>query len=266
MKKALSVIAGVAILMALGACTALQSNPGTSARQYPMNTEATLQAYHWTLQTIAANGLAHEAAPTGLNSKPLILNFSGQRISIDGLCNALNGDYTINEFHIQITHLVSTMKTCANEQLMRYEHEVAQRLPTATHWSLQNASSASPALALTFKDGTAWKLTGKPTAATRYGGKPQRIFLEVAPQRVTCTHALIPNHQCLKVREITYDDQGLKTDTGEWTYYYDTIEGYEHQPGVRNILRINRYTQKTPPADASSHVDILDMIIESETI
>lgn len=108
-------------------------------------------------------------------------------------------------------------------------------------------------------------MADEPTAATRYGGEPQRIFLEVAPQREACSHPLMPNHQCLKVRKIAYDDRGLKTGAGEWMYYYGTIEGYEHQPGVRNVLRINRYTRNNPPADASRYADILDMIVESET-
>ncbi len=265
MKNTLSLTTGIALLIALAGCTTPQSTSDTPAQQHSMKTETTLQAYHWTLKTVAAKGQAPQAAPAGLNGKPLVLNFSNQQVSVDGLCNLLNGGYKTHQSHINITQAVSTMKACADDQLMRYEQEVGQRLPTATHFSLLNASSTSPALVLTFKDGLEWNLTGEPTAAARYGGEPQRIFLEVAPQREACSHPLMANHQCLKVREITYDDRGLKTGTGEWTYYYGSIEGYEHQPGVRNVLRINRYTRQNPPADASSHADILDMIVESET-
>lgn len=60
------------------------------------------------------------------------------------------------------------------------------------------------------------------------------------------------NHQCLKVREIQYSDSGVKT--------YNTVTGCtttatsrattRHTPGVRNVLRINRYELKNVPADA----------------
>ncbi|MBP7647899.1 MAG: DUF4377 domain-containing protein, partial [Comamonas sp.] len=78
---------------------------------------------------------------------------------------------------------------------------------------------------------------------------------------------LIPNAQCLQVRELKYNEQGLKQSTGTWENFYGTIEGYTHQAGVRNVLRIKRFTRPEPvPADASKYVYILDMTVESETV
>jgi len=71
--------------------------------------------------------------------------------------------------------------------------------------------------------------------------------------------------QCLQVRELKYDDQGLKVGTpAPFGNFYATIEGYTHQPGVRNVLRVNRYEIKDPPADAPSQAFVLDMVVESE--
>ncbi|HYM87381.1 MAG TPA: DUF4377 domain-containing protein, partial [Pseudoxanthomonas sp.] len=42
------------------------------------------------------------------------------------------------------------------------------------------------------------------------------------------------------------------------------IEGYTHEAGIRNVLRVKRYTIKHPPADGSSLVYVLDMVVESE--
>ena len=264
MKKTLALTIGLTAVIGLGACSTSQTTSHTSVQQGSMNATTALQAYHWTLSTVTAKDQpAVAVAPAGAG-QPLVLDFSSQRLSVKGLCNLLNGSYTLDGSRITISHMASTLMACSDSQLMRYEQDIGQRLPTVTNWNI-DSSAASPTLVLTFEDGTQWSMQGEPTAATLYGGEPQRIFLEVAPQRVACSHPLIQDYQRLHVREITYDDRGIKTDVGDWQYYYDNIQGYEHQAGVRNVLRINRYTRKNPPADASSKVDILDMVVETET-
>jgi hypothetical protein len=63
-----------------------------------------------------------------------------------------------------------------------------------------------------------------------------------------------------------YSSQGIKQSAGEWQNYYGSIEGYTHQDGVRNVLRIKRFTRDQAPADASKHIDVLDMTVESEIV
>ena len=66
------------------------------------------------------------------------------------------------------------------------------------------------------------------------------------------------------MRELKYDDKGLKVGTpGPFGHFYNTIEGYTHEAGVRNVLRVNRYPIKNPPADAPSQAYVLDMVVES---
>src|SRR5260221_1131106 len=86
-----------------------------------------------------------------------------------------------------------------------------------------------------------------PTAQTQYGSAGERIFLEVAPQRTACNHPLIKDFQCLRVREIRYGDNGVKTSTGEGENFYSEIEGYKHEPGIPNVLRIQRYKRQNVP-------------------
>ena len=108
---------------------------------------------------------------------------------------------------------------------------------------------------------------GAPTAATRFGGPAERVFLEVGPETKPCSHPLIPDKQCLQVREVRFDENGLRVgEPGEWQNFFDEIEGYTHQPGVRNVLRIDRYTRKDVPADASRYAYVLDMVVESEQV
>ena len=88
----------------------------------------------------------------------------------------------------------------------------------------------------------------------------------MAPQRTACNHPLIKDFQCLRVREIRYGDNGVKTSTGEWENFYSEIEGYKHEPGIRNVLRIQRYKRQNVPADASAYAYVLDMVVESERV
>lgn len=67
------------------------------------------------------------------------------------------------------------------------------------------------------------------------------------------------------MREVRYDDQGIKSGTdGEFQNFYSDIEGYAHEPGIRNVLRVKRYAITNPPADGSSIAYVLDMVVESE--
>ena len=50
---------------------------------------------------------------------------------------------------------------------------------------------------------------------------------------------------------------------GAFGNFYDRIEGYSHEPGIRNVLRVDRYTIKNPPADASKYAYVLDLVVES---
>jgi hypothetical protein len=78
-----------------------------------------------------------------------------------------------------------------------------------------------------------------------------------------------PNTRCLQVRERHFDEHGLAVGTpGEWQPLHENIEGFTHKEGERNVLRIKRYNRTPAPERprASSTLDVLDMIIESEIV
>jgi hypothetical protein len=70
--------------------------------------------------------------------------------------------------------------------------------------------------------------------------------------------------QCLQVRSLEFNAQGLKQNVGPWENFFDTIQGFEHRAGERNVLRLKRFTNPNPPADASRYVYVLDMVVETE--
>ncbi|MDB5851385.1 MAG: hypothetical protein JWP29_5137, partial [Rhodoferax sp.] len=121
-------------------------------------------------------------------------------------------------------------------------------------------------LRLATADGSLLTWTGQPTPESRFGGPGTLVFMEVAARRVPCAHPLIRDATCLQVRDRAYDAQGLATGTpGPWQPLFGDIEGYTHTEGVRNVLRVKRFERATPmPADVSSRVLVLDMVVETE--
>jgi len=224
---------------------------------------SSLSAYHWQLDKALDGGGNSQPQWIGSGGKPVTLTFKDQRLSVAGLCNAMGASYQTTGTKMHISQVTSTMRMCSDADLMKYEQAVGQRLPEVSAWSIDEAQSG-PTLTLRFEDGGQWLLEGEPTAETRYGSAGEIMFLEIAPQEVACAHPLIPNKQCLNVRTVQYDAAGIKLGHGPWQPLYESIEGYQHEPGVRNVLRVKRYTRKDVPADASRYAYVLDMTVESE--
>ncbi|MCC6870645.1 MAG: META and DUF4377 domain-containing protein [Burkholderiales bacterium] len=222
-----------------------------------------LHDHSWTLK---AGTDASGAAIDGLivADHPFVLRFDGKRVSVSGGCNQMNGGWRLSESsRLEIGRLAATMKAC-EPALMNADTALAAVL--AQPLDARIDAGATPTLHLTSTTGQALTLTGQPTLKSLYGA-PTRIFLEVAPQTVPCHPGAGAPTQCLQVRERKYDQQGLRVGSpGEWRIFYDRIDGYTHTPGVRNVLRIDRYQRKQVPADASKYVYALDMVVESEVV
>ena len=222
-----------------------------------------LPKYQWRLTGATdAKGQAIDALLVR-TELPVTLEFGGSKLAVSNTCNRMNGGYTIGGKAIVIDKLASTMMACADPKLMALDGEISRRLEGPL--TLLLAESEPPQLRITNRAGDTFSFRAEPTAETRYGGPAERVFLEVAAQTKPCSHPLIPDMQCLQVRELQYDDKGLKVGTpGAFGNFYDSIEGYTHQPGVRNVLRLQRYTRQNVPADASKYAYVLDMVVESD--
>ena len=175
-------------------------------------------------------------------------------------CNAMGADFTLDAGELGLGPMISTQMACP-EPLMAMEREAHTRL--AGRHQVQLEPGEPPRLRLVNALGDTLVFSGAPTAQTRHGSAPERVFLEVAAERIECQHPLMPDHRCLRVREVHYDDQGRKQGTGEWGPLYAEIEGFEHRPGTRSVLRLDRYRRQDVPADASSVAYVLDMVVET---
>ncbi|HLR83214.1 MAG TPA: META domain-containing protein [Paenalcaligenes sp.] len=275
------VFLGLAITSAftLAACSSHVENKDEFMEQA---NQTALTAYVWHLERVsqpksgqaaaAANqssadeGQSLPAAPAEM--RPFDISFNDDRVSVEGLCNNLSGSYTVNGERINISQMMSTRKMCSDDAVMALENYVGQVLPAAEQWQLQGVDTAqlaqsTPTLELRFANGMRWQLEGTATAQTKYGQEPVTEFLQVDPQVQTCTDG---SGECLKVRQLEYDDRGIRTETGPWQQIQrDQLEGYELDPNYSSIIRVKRFMESV--ADGENRpVYVHDMTVETQAI
>ena len=219
-----------------------------------------LQGNHWLLDSATDASGKRVDALFARADKPVTLDFTDGRLSVSNTCNRMGGGYTLADGTLTVSPMASTMMACTDKALMALDQAVGSRLEGALKAELAGQGQ----LTLHTAAGDVLVFTPEPTAETRYGGEGETVFLEVAATTKPCSHPMIPDMQCLQTREVAFDDKGLKQGTpGAFENFYGTIEGYTHEDGVRNVVRVKRYTIANPPADASSNAYVLDMVVES---
>jgi len=223
-----------------------------------------LENHRWTLVSATDAGNRRNDALFPVADHPFVFNFSGAGLNAKGSCNSLRGSYQIDAAgQLNVGRMAATMMACEPASM---KADAALSALLAQPLRIDLIEGAQPQLRLVAASNETLVLKGQPTPEALYG-PGTRIFLEVAAQRVACNHPLRPEATCLQVRERVYDEQGLMVGApGAWWPLYEEIEGYQHTPGVRNVLRLKRFQRHPAPADASSFLYVLDLIVESEVV
>ena len=257
-------LAALALGLPALACIAQSaSQPTPNRRSADPALVRSLQSNVWTLQS-ASEASGQPIDGLIVPGQAFTMRFEGARVSVQGGCNTMNGSWRLSpQGQLMIGRLAATMKAC-EAPLMKADAALSAVL--AQHLQVELQPGPAPSLRLVSPSRQTLSLTGKATPESLYGAAT-RIFLEVAAQTVPCQPGAGAPTQCLQVRERRFDKQGLRIEPpGEWRAFYGGIDGYTHTPGVRNVLRINRYKRSNVPADASAYVYVLDMVVESETV
>ena len=237
--------------LSLAAC---QSNDLQTVRDHAVqilqqkNPSKTLAAYTWQTNT---------GAP-----KPLILNFGHDgRLSISTSCNSISTSWRIDGNDLITGNSMMTQMACPNEA-MRQESLATKLFDNAKIPVVIDASdSQKPTLTVMDTNGKRYVFSGSMTAETQYQGEGQVMFYEIHPQTKACTG--IARQQCLQVKEIRYNQQGIKIyQDANWSLFYGQIQGFEHNPKERQVIRVKRYEIKNPAADQSKYAYVHDMTIE----
>jgi uncharacterized lipoprotein NlpE involved in copper resistance len=225
-----------------------------------------LQDHRWTLRSAsnaqgkAIEALAGSTAPA--TTAPIVFDFDARRVAIRGACNNMNGGFELSgDGQLKFDRMAETMRACEPASM---QADAALSAMLAQPLKAEFTPGLTAALRLTSATNGTLEFSGRPTPQSLYGA-PTRVFLEVAARTVSCQPGAGAPRQCIQVRELRFDEKGLRVGPpGDWRAFYSPIEGYTHEAGVRNVLRIDRYTRTNVPADASAHVYVLDMVVESE--
>ena len=238
--------------LSLMACQTVQNVTDNVISQINTTAAKNLTEYNWTYQGSKA-------------SKPLVLSFDdNQRLSIQTGCNNQGGTWKVEGNTIVTSPLASTMMACADDlmQQERLSADIFSEKKVPFTLSTQNDQTI---LTITDSKGQKYTLLGKMTAEAKYQSEGKIVFLEISPQTKSCTG--VAPQTCMQVREIKYDDKGIKTYADKnWSLYYGQIEGFEHNPNQRVIVRVKRFEIKNHAADQSSIADVLDMVVEQEIV
>lgn len=218
-----------------------------------------LQDHRWTV--VSAVGSDNAAIAALADGPGFAFGFTQGRLLVEGGCNGLRAGYQLSpEGRLGITAGAATLMAC-EPALMTADATLAALLAKPLDVAL--APGPEPTLALMAESGEVLQLRGQPTPEALHG-PPTIAFLEVGPQRVACEGAASADGLCLQVREVNFDAQGLRTGTpGEFQPFPGLIQGYEHSPGTRNIIRIKRFQ---PDATQPPVLLVLDMTVESESV
>lgn len=253
------------LLLPLGLTACATQAPLTLTTPLPPEAAAeTLPRYHWQLADARdAHGKRVDMLFVRRDA-PVQLDFVDGRLAIGNLCNRMAAGYRADAATLTVSRLASTLMACADPKLALLDDAMATRLEGALPFAVQGQP---PRLKLTARNGDVLVFDGTPTAQTRYGSAGETVFFEIAAEEVACPHPLMKDARCLSVREVHYDAQGLENaPRGEWQNLYAPIEGYRHQAGTRNVLRLKRYAVPNPPADGSTVAYVLDMVVQTETV
>ncbi|RST45372.1 DUF4377 domain-containing protein [Variovorax sp. DXTD-1] len=252
------------LTLGLLACT---FDPTQRTPAHARKWESVLPGYQWTLESaFGVQSRLPGDARLFRAERPVSLNFRPDaQLDLQGGCNQFGGAYEITADSVMTApRLSSTRRACA-PALMQADAALVALLAQPLQLQLTADDPDAPRLQVSASDQSRLVFVGQPTPEKRYG-KAILMFLEVAPRRKACQGMMLMN--CLQVRERRYDAQGLALGSpGAWQYFYDSIEGYTHVEGTRDVLRVKRFQRPEPapaPADASSHVYVLDMVVESE--
>ena len=217
------------------------------------NADKTLASYQWSTTT--------ENAP-----KPLVLNFlENGTLGISTSCNSMSTQWKVEHNTLVTGNIASTMMACPDNAMKQEGLASSLFSDRKTPFVLNTTDPQNPTLTIISATGEKLVFTGKLTPETQYNSQGETIFLEVSPETKQCTG--VAPQTCLQVREVKYDEKGLKTQVDkDWTLFYDQIEGFKHTPEERQIIRVKRFERKNPAADQSKYAYIFDMSVEREAV
>lgn len=260
------------LMLALTGCQTVNTNPSAPSERVPYvqlpifigstPTTNSLQSYDWQLNNInSTDPITWNGSYLQTQNGKVTLNFNQNHITYNVGCNQLSNQYSLSKNTMQpIGTGISTLMGCG--ELQAREQWLAKQMQSPSELQIME-TQVDAVLSQTTADGSWLQWVGKLKPEVKYG-KGETIFLEVKPNWQYCDN--VTDKKCLEVRDINYDNQGLKTAVGQWYLLDAPIMGYRHDESAQRVLRLTRY--RTPPTDTKGYGNLykLDSVIETKTL
>lgn len=260
------------LMLALTGCQTVHTNPSAPIERVPYvqlpifigstPTTNSLQSYDWQLNNInSTDPITWNGSYLQTQNGKITLNFNQNHITYNVGCNQLSNQYSLSKNTMQpIGTGISTLMGCG--ELQAREQWLAKQMQSPSELQIME-TQVDAVLSQTTADGSWLQWVGKLKPEVKYG-KGETVFLEVKPKWQYCDN--VTDKKCLEVRDINYDNQGLKTAVGQWYLLDAPIMGYRHDESAQRVLRLTRY--RTPPTDTKGYGNLyqLDSVIETKTL
>ncbi len=260
------------LMLALTGCQTVNTNPSAPSERVPYvqlpifigstPTTNSLQSYDWQLNNInSTDPITWNGSYLQTQNGKVTLNFNQNHITYNVGCNQLSNQYSLSKNTMQpIGTGISTLMGCG--ELQAREQWLAKQMQSPSELQIME-TQVDAVLSQTTADGSWLQWVGKLKPEVKYG-KGETVFLEVKPKWQYCDN--VTDKKCLEVRDINYDNQGLKTAVGQWYLLDAPIMGYRHDESAQRVLRLTRY--RTPPTDTKGYGNLykLDSVIETKTM
>ena len=260
------------LMLALTGCQTVHTNPSAPSERVPYvqlpifigstPTTNSLQSYDWQLNNInSTDPITWNGSYLQTQNGKITLNFNQNHITYNVGCNQLSNQYSLSKNTMQpIGTGISTLMGCG--ELQAREQWLAKQMQSPSELQIME-TQVDAVLSQTTADGSWLQWVGKLKPEVKYG-KGETVFLEVKPKWQYCDN--VTDKKCLEVRDINYDNQGLKTAVGQWYLLDAPIMGYRHDESAQRVLRLTRY--RTPPTDTKGYGNLyqLDSVIETKTL
>lgn len=226
----------------------------------------TLGRYDWTLVS-AVDSNNKSLAPLTAIKDQVTLNFAEQNgtntVGFSVGCNRMGGSYEIASNILMVKDVISTQMFCqdldAAEKLlssvMQGDSQLSYTAGSVPVLTLIDSSRANKATLV-------WQ--GKMKADAKYQQKGETIFWAVDHKAEPCANG--SSKKCLKVKPVTYNEQGVKTDEGSWMLFSGEIQGFTHDATQDQVLRLKRYTVAPSDVKGKQFAYVLDMVVESQMV
>ncbi|MGK7938956.1 MAG: META domain-containing protein [Crocosphaera sp.] len=191
-------------------------NPSGSTEKQPDNrTKNPLTGREWQLVSWTEN--------EPLSKENSTIRFEKERVSGSGSCNRYTAGYAIQENAIKVGLIAATRRACP-EEIMNQEMLFLAALEGAKIYTINGKGQLQIGY---IKQKEMGIMTLKANTNNNTPTVDKTIY--IAPKTVDCV-GFAPRH-CLQIKEKLED---------KWTLFYESIEGFNYEPGYLYQLRITQ--------------------------